>query len=220
MTVRRGTAADLAAALEVWRAALGGTGRRPSTARTEQVREQLEQDLLVVWEAERAENGGGESMGLAGTATGRAAAGDDPSLLELTGVHVLPSQWRTGLGSALVEGLADEGWELGYRRIVCRTSDFALTALLVAVGFEQEEEGWTAELEPPVRNVAVFSDGIRLGQFLKLAALVDTGVEAKTLLTEGGVRVNGESEDRRGRQLVEGDLVTARDAAVRVHLAR
>jgi ribosome-associated protein len=75
-----------------------------------------------------------------------------------------------------------------------------------------------AELEPPVQEVVVRSEGIRLGQLLKLAELVQTGSEGKELLAAGGVEVNGESELRRGRQLVNGDVVVARDRAVRVAL--
>jgi ribosome-associated protein len=48
---------------------------------------------------------------------------------------------------------------------------------------------------------------IKLGQFLKLADLVDTGADAKGVLAAGLVRVNGEVESRRGRQLVAGDVV-------------
>jgi ribosome-associated protein len=48
---------------------------------------------------------------------------------------------------------------------------------------------------------------IKLGQFLKLADLVDTGADAKGVLAAGLVRVNGEVERRRGRQLVTGDVV-------------
>ena len=55
---------------------------------------------------------------------------------------------------------------------------------------------------------------IRLGQLLKAAGLVDTGGEAKMLLAEGLVTVNGEVETRRGRQLVPGDVITAGDASV------
>jgi ribosome-associated protein len=58
-----------------------------------------------------------------------------------------------------------------------------------------------------VRDVGIRGDGIRLGQFLKLADLVDTGADAKALLEDGGVQVNGEPEDRRGRQLALGDVV-------------
>ncbi len=48
---------------------------------------------------------------------------------------------------------------------------------------------------------------IRLGQYLKFAGLVATGGEAKYLIQEGLVRVNGEVEMRRKRQLHAGDTV-------------
>ena len=51
------------------------------------------------------------------------------------------------------------------------------------------------------------SDTIRLGQFLKLAGLIDSGGEAKQLIAAGAVRVNGQVETRRGRQLIPGDEV-------------
>ena len=54
----------------------------------------------------------------------------------------------------------------------------------------------------PVRG-----DGIRLGQFLKLANAVDQGSDVKFLLAAGEVGVNGSVETRRGRQLVTGDTV-------------
>jgi ribosome-associated protein len=66
------------------------------------------------------------------------------------------------------------------------------------------------------RDVAIREDSIRLGQFLKLADLVDTGADAKPLLAEGSVKVNGEVETRRGRQLVRGDVVVVGDQSVRV----
>jgi ribosome-associated protein len=50
-------------------------------------------------------------------------------------------------------------------------------------------------------------ESIKLGQFLKLSDLVDTGADAKGLLARGLVRVNGDVETRRGRQLVAGDVV-------------
>jgi ribosome-associated protein len=58
------------------------------------------------------------------------------------------------------------------------------------------------------RIVPIRDQGIRLGQFLKLADLVDQGADAKPLLAGGEVRVNGEIETRRGRQLVKGDVVS------------
>lgn len=48
---------------------------------------------------------------------------------------------------------------------------------------------------------------IRLGQFLKLANLIETGSQAKEVVAAEQVLVNGEVETRRGRQLVKGDVV-------------
>ena len=48
---------------------------------------------------------------------------------------------------------------------------------------------------------------IRLGQFLKLANLVQGGLEAKALILEGNIVVNGETELRRGRQLNRDDII-------------
>jgi ribosome-associated protein len=55
--------------------------------------------------------------------------------------------------------------------------------------------------------VRLHDESIKLGQFLKLADLVDTGADAKGVLAAGLVRVNGDVESRRGRQLVPGDVV-------------
>jgi ribosome-associated protein len=55
--------------------------------------------------------------------------------------------------------------------------------------------------------VAIREESIRLGQFLKLADLADSGADAKGLLAQQLVRVNGEIEARRGRQLAKGDVV-------------
>ncbi|SUA41013.1 ribosome-associated protein [Nocardia africana] len=57
---------------------------------------------------------------------------------------------------------------------------------------------------------------IRLGQFLKLANLIDSGSEAKTVIAAGLVRVNDEVELRRGRQLHAGDVVELAGHRVRV----
>lgn len=48
---------------------------------------------------------------------------------------------------------------------------------------------------------------IRLDQFLKLANLVGSGGEAKIIIQDGQVQVNGQVEERRGRKLQEGDTV-------------
>jgi ribosome-associated protein len=57
------------------------------------------------------------------------------------------------------------------------------------------------------RTVAIRGAEIRLGQLLKLSGVADSGSEAKALIGEGGVRVNGEPEERRGRRLHAGDVV-------------
>ena len=52
-------------------------------------------------------------------------------------------------------------------------------------------------------------DFIKLGQALKLAGIVGSGVEAKSMIEEGLVLVNGELETRRGKKLRDGDEVSA-----------
>ena len=58
-----------------------------------------------------------------------------------------------------------------------------------------------------MREIPIRGDMIRLGELLKLAGVVGTGGEAKLLLASEEVRVNGELENRRGRQLRAGDEV-------------
>ena len=48
---------------------------------------------------------------------------------------------------------------------------------------------------------------IKLGQALKAAGFVESGVEAKDVIQEGLVTVNGEVDTRRGRKLYDGDIV-------------
>ncbi|MGK2349339.1 RNA-binding S4 domain-containing protein [Actinomyces sp. W5033] len=48
---------------------------------------------------------------------------------------------------------------------------------------------------------------IKLGQFLKLAGLVEDGAEARVAVQSGDVLVNGEPETRRGHRLADGDVV-------------
>ena len=67
-----------------------------------------------------------------------------------------------------------------------------------------------------MRDLPVRGDSIRLGQALKLSGLAESGGEARALLAEGGVTVNGALETRRGRQLRDGDVVALGDVALRV----
>jgi len=56
-------------------------------------------------------------------------------------------------------------------------------------------------------DVPIADESIRLGQFLKLSSLIDSGSDAKAAIAGGLVTVNGEVETRRGRQLRHGDTV-------------
>jgi ribosome-associated protein len=67
-----------------------------------------------------------------------------------------------------------------------------------------------------VREIPIRGEMIRLGQLLKLADLVEVGSDAKLLLDDSLVTVNGEVEQRRGRQLHRGDVVAVDDESVRV----
>jgi ribosome-associated protein len=66
-------------------------------------------------------------------------------------------------------------------------------------------------LDVPIRDQA-----IRLGQFLKLANLIEHGADAKAVVQQGLVSVNDEVETRRGRQLVVGDVVSLAGLSARV----
>ncbi len=57
---------------------------------------------------------------------------------------------------------------------------------------------------------------IKLGQALKAAGLVENGVEAKEVIQDGLVKVNGEVDLRRGRKLYDGDLVTFNGEEIKV----
>ena len=56
-------------------------------------------------------------------------------------------------------------------------------------------------------EVTIRDEFIKLGQLLKLAGLVDDGVQAKMVIQDGLVKVNGQIETQRGKKLVAGDLV-------------
>lgn len=67
-----------------------------------------------------------------------------------------------------------------------------------------------------MQDVTVDREGIRLGQFLKLAGIIGSGADAKLVLARGEVLVNGDVETRRGRQLRHGDVVRLGTASARV----
>ena len=59
---------------------------------------------------------------------------------------------------------------------------------------------------------------IKLDSFMKWQNLVETGGQAKLIIQDGEVRVNGKIETRRGRKLVNGDKVTYRGKTLTVQL--
>lgn len=68
----------------------------------------------------------------------------------------------------------------------------------------------------PITDVSIGGDGIRLGQFLKFAGLLDSGGDVKEAIIDGYVTVNDEVDRRRGRQLQLGDVVSFEGRRVRV----
>ena len=57
---------------------------------------------------------------------------------------------------------------------------------------------------------------IKLGQALKLAGLVGSGVDAKFVIQDGLVKVNGETEVQRGKKLYDGDVITYEGETIRI----
>ena len=57
---------------------------------------------------------------------------------------------------------------------------------------------------------------IKLGQALKAAGFVESGVEAKDVIQEGLVSVNGEIDTRRGRKLYDGDVVVFEGKEIKI----
>jgi ribosome-associated protein len=62
-----------------------------------------------------------------------------------------------------------------------------------------------------LRQVKIKTDFIQLDQFLKWANIVETGGQAKMLIKQGYVTVNGEQELRRSRKLKQGDVVMIKE---------
>ena len=57
-------------------------------------------------------------------------------------------------------------------------------------------------------EIKIRDEFIKLGQALKLAGVVEDGVEAKFVIQDGLVKVNGEVDERRGRKVYEGDVIS------------
>ncbi len=64
--------------------------------------------------------------------------------------------------------------------------------------------------------IKIKDDFIKLGQVLKLAGLVGSGVEAKIVINEGKVLVNDKTELQRGKKIVSGDIITYNNFQIKV----
>lgn len=65
-------------------------------------------------------------------------------------------------------------------------------------------------------EIKIRDEFIKLGQALKLAGVVEDGVEAKYVVTDGLVKVNGEVDERRGRKVYEGDIISYNGKDIKV----
>lgn len=65
-------------------------------------------------------------------------------------------------------------------------------------------------------TIRIKDEFIKLGQAMKLAGLVEEGAEAKAVIQEGKVSVNGETDTRRGRKLFEGDIFSFEGKEVKI----
>lgn len=65
-------------------------------------------------------------------------------------------------------------------------------------------------------EIAISTEFITLGQFLKFADIIYSGAAAKTFLAENIVLVNGEQDNRRGRKLREGDEILIREKVYKI----
>jgi ribosome-associated protein len=71
---------------------------------------------------------------------------------------------------------------------------------------------WSKKLE----TIKIKDEFIKLGQAMKLAGLVGNGSDAKEIIQDGNVKVNGEVDTRRGRKLVPGDIFSYNGTDVKV----
>ncbi|MCM1086526.1 MAG: RNA-binding S4 domain-containing protein [Lachnoclostridium sp.] len=67
-----------------------------------------------------------------------------------------------------------------------------------------------------METIKIKDEFIKLGQALKLAGLVDSGVDAKIVIQNGHVKVNGEVEYQRGKKIHPGDTVAFNGQQIRV----
>lgn len=67
-----------------------------------------------------------------------------------------------------------------------------------------------------MKTIKIRDDYIKLGQVMKLAGLVGSGVEAKIVIQDGKVKVNGTTELQRGKKLRNGDIVSYHGETIQI----
>lgn len=67
-----------------------------------------------------------------------------------------------------------------------------------------------------METVVIKDEFIKLGQAMKLAGLVSNGVDAKIVIQDGEVKLNGEVETRRGKKVYNGDVIEFNGSQVKV----
>ena len=65
-------------------------------------------------------------------------------------------------------------------------------------------------------TIKLREDFIKLGQALKAAGVVENGAEAKDVIIEGLVKVNGEIDTRRGKKLYDGDVISFNGEEIKI----
>ena len=69
-----------------------------------------------------------------------------------------------------------------------------------------------------METIHLRDDFIKLGQALKAAGLAESGVDAKFVVQDGLVKVNGQIETRRGRKLIAGDIVEFNGNTIKIEV--
>lgn len=67
-----------------------------------------------------------------------------------------------------------------------------------------------------MQTIKLREEYIKLGQALKAASLVNSGVEAKIVIQDGEVKVNGQTETQRGKKLYDGDEVSFQGETIKI----
>lgn len=73
-------------------------------------------------------------------------------------------------------------------------------------------------MDVKMETIHLREDFIKLGQALKAEGLVESGVEAKLVIQDGQVKVNGQVEYQRGKKLVAGDIVEFEDDTIKIEM--